>query len=834
LKFNKLRKIFILLCFVFVLKLVYSQDIILKYKSASVNKILSDISSTYNIHLSFDETNLSEYTISIDGKYSSAEQAINALLVNLPFRVKKVENVIVITPFRIAALSDEQRMSKDAGNELKSSDKQYINGTVISSVDGERLPYAYISFDGRGYYTDLYGRFNIILPENIPVYGYGDSLKVAVSYLGYNSIDVKLIISGSNQIFLNPSFSLLDTVTVKDYYISKAMQTGNIPGLIRVNYNIARFLPGNGDNAVFNLLKMMPGVRASGEPSFLSVWGSANGESVIRVDGYRLFSLNNFKDQISSINPFIVKEIILNKGGFDATKGDATGAIVEVIGIDGDKYKPVFKSNINNLTMNLFASAPISNSTVVMSSYRQTYYNLYDVDKLNPFGRGSQTSPTNSSNEILIKPDYSFKDLNIRFKSLLSKRSGLMASFYYAQDNFNYTVDYADNSYDASERNNQYAFSLIYDKEWGDFAGKTTFTGYYSSNFLDAHNVKRYRSQSLLSISTENQIGEGGMDLLHKINTGKSGKLDAGISLKRLFYNINDVNISAVKSTAFLNETLVFKDVDLNIGLRLDNYLGRFYFQPRFQSTYKITDNLKLTIAAGIYNQFLNKVPFKDDSNNYSYIWRIANNDTTPVVSSLHTVLGTTYSKKGWLLTIEGYYKKSSDLLRLSRYKGSTAVVNTNVEVKGVDLFIDKEIKGSNIFLSASLSQIKENPQPANYPEREYSPVEIKTGAVISISPFYISSALFYGSGYLNLFKNAFDEEYVNNDYSRFDISLNYKLIRNKFSLEAGLSLMNLFNSSNYKYIDALPFVTGGQNGVLNIYSKSVPFTPVLSVQIVF
>ena len=827
-----MKKLLFILFFIFVSKLVNAGDIVLNYNSVSINVILSDLSNRYTISLSFNESDLSHYKISIHGRYSNVHHAIAALLVNLPFKIKKIENVIVITPMN--SISSDRASSINIESEEKNTNKQYLKGIIMSSGNGERLPYAYISYEDKGYYSDRDGGFVIILPNEGNVSTNHKSIDVTVSYLGFTTITTKLELLENNRIYLNPAFSFLDSVTVKAYLNSKSMQSGNIAGLIRVNYNIARFLPGNGDNSVFNLLRMMPGVRASGEPSFFSVWGSTDGESVIRMDGFRLFSLNNFNEQISSINPFIVKEIILNKGGYEAAKGDATGAIVDVIGIDGNVFRPVFKANINNLTMNLFASAPLGNRSVLMASYRQTYYNLYDIDKLNPYGRGFGNSTSSSVNDVFIKPDYSFRDFNLRFRSMLGSKSNLAASLYYAQDNFNYTLDYVGNSYDANEKNNQYGFSLNLDKEWSDFVGKTSITGYYSSNLLDAENVTRYRSQNLLFVLTKNLIGECGIDITHKFNLVKFGGVDVGVSYKWLFDSNKGIYDDSGKMSVFVNKNLVIKDLYVNLGLRLDRYLGNNYFQPRFLGTYKITDDIKITAAAGLYNQFINKVPFIDDSNNYSYIWGIANNVNVPVISSFHAVLGVSYSKRGWILNTEGYIKKSSDISRFGRYRGSATVVNTSIAVKGVDILIDKEIKGSNIFMSTSLSHVKEYPESLNLSKREYDPFEIKTGAVLRLYPFYISSTFVFGSGYIDLYNNAIGDEHVSNDYVRFDISLNYRLIRNKFSIEAGVSLLNLFNSSNYKYIDVLPFASGGQSEVLNIYSQAVPFTPIVSIQIFF
>jgi len=827
-----LKKLLILTLFLFAVKLTFAEDIVLKYNSVPVNAILSDLSTRYSTNFSFNESDLSIYKISINGVYSSVEQAVTALLVNLPFRIKKIENVIVITPYKIINPTSESATNIRDGADLNNLRGRYIKGVVLSSADGQRLPYAFINIAGNGYYSDREGGFTIFLPENIPLNE--KSGTATVSYLGFNTVSVNLDFYESNRIYLNPSFSLLDTVTVKAYINSKSMQTGNIAGLVRVNYSIAKFLPGNGDNAVYTLLKMMPGVRSSGEPSFLSVWGSTNGESLLRMDGFRIFSLNNFNQQISSVNPFIVKEIVLSKGGHDATMGDASGPVVDIIGIDGNSFKPVFKANINNLTLNVFASAPVFNNSVVMASYRQTYYNLYDIDKLNPYRKGPANSDSTSSNEILIKPDYSFRDLNLRFRSVLNQKSNISASFYYAKDYFNYSIDINDELYNAKERNNQYALSINLNKEWSDRIGKTLITGYYSSNYLETENIKSYWQQNLFTYLNENLIGECGLDITHKIHTWKNGNLDAGISYKQLFDRNLGVESSSGKFNAFLNENLVFKKFNFNIGLRLDWFLGRGYLQPRFQGSYRVTDEFKINLSAGLYNQFVNKVPFVDGSDNYSFIWGVAGKDNIPVIKSSHIVLGASFSKKGWLISSESYLKNSKDIMRLSRYRGNTEIAPTDIKVKGIDVFIDKEINGSNIFISSTLSQITENPQPSHLPQRVYSPFEIKTGVVLSLTPFYFSSSLYYGSGYNIPYKNAFNEEIVNNFYNRIDLSLIYRLTRPKYSIEAGLSVLNIFNSSNYKYVDALPVNSGGQSGILNLFSHAVPFTPILSFQIIF
>lgn len=71
-------------------------------------------------------------------------------------------------------------------------------------------------------------------------------------------------------------------------------------GSTHFNSITANVMPGFSDNALFNVLRMMPGIRASGEPSDeLYVWGSSPGESRVTLDGIPLFTMQSYNSNIS-------------------------------------------------------------------------------------------------------------------------------------------------------------------------------------------------------------------------------------------------------------------------------------------------------------------------------------------------------------------------------------------------------------------------------------------------------------------------------------------------------------------------------------------------------
>jgi len=74
----------------------------------------------------------------------------------------------------------------------------------------------------------------------------------------------------------------------------------------------------------------------------------------VLFDEFTIFGLKNFNDNISAINPYMVKDIVVLKGGYGAEYGERVGGIVNITGIGGDKTTPKLNMNINNMITNRF------------------------------------------------------------------------------------------------------------------------------------------------------------------------------------------------------------------------------------------------------------------------------------------------------------------------------------------------------------------------------------------------------------------------------------------------------------------------------------------------
>ena len=107
---------------------------------------------------------------------------------------------------------------------------------------------------------------------------------------------------------------------------------------------------------------------------------------------------------------------------------------------------------------------------------------------------------------------------------------------------------------------------------------------------------------------------------------------------------------------------------------------------------------------------------------------------------------------------------------------------------------------------------------------------EIKFAGTKKIASFYISANYIYGSGFPSF--NPLDV--TNNNlitYNRFDTAVTYRFKSKKYTLETGVSILNLFDTDNLKTgnLNRIPIE---QLNSLSVYSQAVPFTPTLFLKV--
>ena len=729
-------------------------------------------------------------------------------------------------------------------------------GVVAEAKTNEPLPFSQLFVDNRILVSDLKGSFSYQSTKD-------SVFHIKISHLGYFVLDT-LVVAGSNhRLNLTPSLIGLREIVIKNKSFDKSTHIGNRAGAIKVNHQIANYLPGSGDNSVFTLLRLMPGILASSEQSNgLIIWGSYEGHSQILFDGFTIWGLKSFNDDIDAVNPLIAKEIEVFKGGYDASYGGRVGGIVNIAGKTGNILKPSFSLNINNVTVNGMAEVPVWRNSSVIMSFRQTYYNLYKGKSIIPAdNQNSTVSTTRSASNIdyTVFPDYNYRDGNIRFTTRNNKGELFYLSLVGGEDRFRYTISPLASlnglfKIDA-ENNYQFGASTFYGKTWknGDITNITASWSLLETDLSNIRTIERKKDifEEIGNDQTYNKIAEyaGRVDNFNKLS--QSHMLESGIGfvqnevgLRADSSGFNQANMKTQveRVSGYLQDHISLPgEVEIKFGMRTDFPLNlqRVYVQPRLSTSVKLSEFVKLNAAWGIYNQFISKSSVVDNQGNYRYIWTSCDNQEIPVLKAVHWVVGSSYHHNDITLSLEAYFKNTNGLTRFINLNQNYTdlIYKGRGRSYGLDLFVRKDFGGHSAWISYTLSKTEE--KFAYFPKNEYLPApqdqrhEIKIAGIFNFKPFNYSAIYVFGSGFPLMNGTIYNPSYTSPVYNRIDVAVNYRFTMGKISSEAGFSILNLLNSKNIRYSN-FERVPVDQTSTLNIYSQAVPFSPRVSLRLYY
>ena len=825
-------RIIILLVLLSLVSTAFPQEVRIKCTDEPLSHILITLRDNYNIMLSFDDSQLSRYRLSVDKRFSSVPQAFDFLLKGLPLAYEVSEGVYII--FTIQA---------------KEKTKEYlIAGRIFDKTNLETLPFSSILINNTGLISDAKGFFS--LTSNT------DSIfKTKISYLGYYILDT-IVEAGTDYIFeLIPSVIALEEILVKGLAIDRSIQISSSPGISRLNHKIAYFLPGNGDNSVFNLLRLQPGILAAGEQSSdLIIWGSYEGQSQVIFDGFTLYGMKNFNDNISAINPYMAKDIKVLKGGYSADYGERVGGIVDITGIDGNRISPSAQLCINNMTLNGMFSLPFKKKSSLILAYRQTYYDLYDPIKFTSSGsgRGRQSGDA----DYYVTPEYVFRDANLKYSGS-RKKSNYYLSLYGGNDNFSYSFNeerlQKNITLDHNGGNFQLGGAAFYGFTWKE-KNTSNVTLSYSSLQTDREHLEE----------TERTMGNQlDYSLYEKYNAAineMNGRIDNNLNLSAkhmvntglgMIYYFTTIQENTYQNNAFddnghmlvpyfcmQDNITLFKKLTLKPGIRTDyqEISQKVYIQPRFSIVYRFYNHFRINSAIGMYNQFAAKNMIIDQSGNYKFVWELCDDINIAVLNSRHYIAGISFNKNDFTASLEGYVKYTGGITRylqsidrLIRYEGEG-------KTKGLDFFAKKEFKNQTVWISYTLSKTEEH--FPYFGTEEYKPAlqdqrhEVKLAGLAKLKSFHFSANYVYGSGLPDPGKLP-DTAYYANPYSRLDASVIYKFSVKKLHLDAGISVLNALNKENIKYSNFTRIPTDETTSV-SIYAEAVPRTYTLFLNVYF
>lgn len=627
-------------------------------------------------------------------------------------------------------------------------------------------------------------------------------------------------------------------VIITSPQIDYSPSMGVVSGKASIDHRLARFMPGSGDNSVFNLLRMMPGVRASGEPSDeLIVWGSMAGESRITFNGITIFGMRGFNDNISFINPYMVRDVKLLKGGFGAEYGNNVGAIAMIDGVEPSFSKPTIKATLNTLTANIYGSIPVSKRAALSVAYRRTFYDLYESAILNPYngrggafgngkGQGKKNADKQQIEGVYIDPKYSFSDLNIGFAGTAFEKDNYKISLYGADDRFNFSATPIDEeSLEASERSNHVGASVIYNRFWRNNT-QTHLLLSYSGLREKQNHVFLSQSEEILH-SVDNAVREITAKVWHDFSLGAHQKMEVGVEVDNYLTRLNGLSHTLTKPTVYATERVEFGSFLLDAGIRMDVIPSKIKIQPRVSASYALTKGMTATASWGMYNQYLSRIPEPIEMRNYTLVWGV-----NEALSSMNSVVGVSYAMPlGFFVSVEGYAKQTRHAIRIV----DNNVVSSDVHIYGTDIFLSKKFSCATLFGSYSFTHIATPITEAGH--------EVKIGGMVTLSSFVIFANYVYGKGFNthyfaslgngngNCNQGALGRgASVDVPYSRLDLSATYRVRVKNCQLQSGVSLINVLFAENIKYSYALQ----RDKDPVTLFSQAMPFTPMVFFEVIW
>ncbi len=544
--------------------------------------------------------------------------------------------------------------------------KTTISGRITEKGSGETLigVNVYVPSLKTGTVSNAYGFYSITLTTSTEV-------EVVFSYVGFasQSLLVKPGETKEMNIVLSPSAELKEVV-ITDSVLNKVSDNSQMSNFqLPVEYvkEIPALL---GEKDVFKALQLLPGVQKGNEGSSgLYVRGGGPDQNLIILDDATVYNANHLFGFFSLFNGDALKSIELIKGGFPARYGGRLSSVVDMNMKDGNREKLCGEGGIGVISSRLTLEGPvIKNKSSFLISGRRTYLDAL----MRPF--------MNKANGTF---GYYFYDLNAKINYEFDKKNRLYLSGYFGRDKFHFTE-----SYDLSSSSSRFKAGLFWENATATFRWNHVFSNKLFSNAslifsnygLNIYEEEKY-DDSRFSLDYSSGIRDLGLkyDFAFYPNTNHTIRYGLQSTWHRfkpsavvLEITSTDDFVSEISSIHTLENSLYIEDEWKwnrwrgNIGIRAYDFIADscHYIspEPRFAAGFMLTELSSIKASWTMMNQSVHLLS-NTGMGLPTDLWVPSTKNLRPQ-RAWQAALG--YARdlpKGLALTIEGYYKKSDDVI---------------------------------------------------------------------------------------------------------------------------------------------------------------------------
>lgn len=754
-------------------------------------------------------------------------------------------------------------------NNLAYSQNATIKGFVYEKETGEPVIFTnvYLKKTSIGATTDNNGYFVI---TQVPPGNY----TLMVTYLGYDSLVMPITVKANEiinkKLYLTKASYNLDVVNISAEREEARQETKT--SVIKITPKQLKQIPTIGGQAdLAQYLQVIPGVIFTGDQGGqLYIRGGAPIQNKVLLDGMVVYNPFHSIGLFSVFETDIIRNAEVYTGGFGAEYGGRISSVMDITTRDGNKKRFAGKLSSSTFGSNLLLEGPLSkenqttgNSSSFIISGKNSYlaqssklfYDYIDTAGL-PFNFNdiyAKVSFNGSNGSKLNIFGFHFDDRVNNYKALADfnwKSTGFGANFIvvpgsspmlmegiFAYSNYDITMEDKDKLPKQSEIN---GFNMGLNFTY--FIGKDQF---------------KY-----------------GLEL-------------QGFKTEFNFYNAVKRQLKQEENTTEIAGFLKYKSTVSKFlfepSLRLQYYasLSEMSLEPRFAMKYLLNDKIRLKLATGLYSQNLIDAKSDRDIVNLFYGF-LSGPDNLPekflgedVVSKLqkaeHIIVGMEYDIfNHTTVNVEAYYKNFSQLTNINRNKvfDDTPDYSNKPEYLRKDFIIERgKAYGLDFSMKYDYRRVyfwavyslgfvtREDEMQEYYPhyDRRHNVNLLLSYLIGDKLDWEVDLRWNLGSGfaftktqgfYENItFQNGINHDYTTTNgelgiqyssdlnsgrlpyYHRLDFTVKKKfVIANNSTLEANLSITNLYNRKNLFYFDAIRYERVDQ----------LPFMPSIGVSLTF
>lgn len=733
-----------------------------------------------------------------------------------------------------------------------------LRGHVYNESTGEAVPFSTMLLEGTELrtITDLDGFFVF---SDVPAGTY----TLIASFIGYDTLTAQVTLV-SNQVKYLKLYMAETAIELKTINVSASLEQRRNEvnfSKITVTPKQIKALPSAGGEAdIAQYIQVLPGVISTGDQGGqIYIRGGSPVQNKVLLDGMTIYNPFHSIGFFSVFETEAIKSAEVLTGGFGAEHGGRISAIVDLKTRDGDKTEYGGLVSASPFQVKALLEGPIipfrpekGGSASFLLTGKHSY-----LDKTSPKLYDYATEDT-------LGLPYSYTD--IYGKASFLSEGGSKVDFF----GFSFS--------DGVNLQN------IADLKWTSGGGGMSFKLIPSASNLIISGTLAYSKYDIALKEADeaprtNSIG-GFNALLDFTYYGKKSQINYGFDLNGFstnfaFQNFVGVTFDQNENTTEIGGYLTWRQkvgaIIIEPGVRTQFYasLGNFSIEPRLALKSNFSDRFRIKFAFGRYSQnLISTVNERDVVNLFVGFLsgpeeRIFEPGTeTPtkdkLQKSLHMLGGFEVDlSSGWEVNVEGYFKRFTQLISISRNKLSQDDPDFSTETGnayGIDFSLSKQTQHAYLWATYSLGFVNRDDGVQQYSahfERRHNVnllANISIGRTMEFSvrwnygagfPFTLTQG-FYGqydllggidsdvlSGNPDLGIIYSEERNSGHlpDYHRLDMSFKKTFeISRKVKFELLASVTNVYNRGNIFYFDRIRYTRVDQLPILPSLTGKLEF----------